>query len=418
MRKSLFFALLLPFCLLCTAAEDDSKPAPGGMESVIREIVEIENLLAEKGIEVDSEALRSALIKGLIEVIDPGGAILTMMEVERIQEEEGGVFYGIGVRVQMKTGRPMVMGLTENSPSADSGLMEGDVIEMIGERSTEGLTLEETVDLLRGGKGEEITLGVRGGGESNELRTINIMRNIVRMPVTGMIEEWPQQIGYLKVNGLYEDSGERIAAQAGMWVDAKYIGIILDIRDSGGSSLDAAAIIAGLFAEPGDQLFSVVGGTAAEPEYYCAGAGRPLTLPVMVLVNGGTRGASETLAAVLHKRKGVVLIGSVTRGDDRIREPIILPNGQILYVATRHILPQERPSYGGCGVEPDISVPEPGMLPDLSSGEKNHAMDIIIGMSEIERDSRALRERIGGDAALCRATDLLLGIKALGMQVK
>ncbi len=420
MKRYLLIAMLLPMCVWCASAEEASvAPAGGGtLGDVAREIVKIGNLLEQKGVQPDPELLRTSLIRALIESVDPLGALLTSREAEQIQAEEEGVFYGIGIRVQVKDERPVVLGLTEDSPATGSGLLEGDVIEQIDGSDTTGMTLEETVEQLRGNKGEEVKLGVRSGGETNELRIVSIVRDVVRIPVTGMMEEWPQLIGYVKVNGLYKDSGESITTQLGAWEDDEYIGVILDLRDAGGSALESAAMIAGLFAEPGDQLFSVEGGLGVDDIEYTIEDGTPLVLPVMVLVNGGTRGASETLAAVLKGRRGVVLIGSNTIGDDRLREIIALPDGNVLYVATKRVAPNGRPAYGGSGVPPDITVVDPGVLSYFESEEKQDSAEVLSGMTEIERAVRALMKRTGSDAALSRAADILLGIKALGMQVK
>ncbi len=420
MRRYLLIAMLLTVCASYAFADDvPVAPADGGvLKDVVREIVEIGNILEQKGVRPDPELLRTSLIRALIESVDPLGALLTVREAEMIREEEDGVFHGIGVRVQMKDGLPVVIGLTEDSPAAGSGLLEGDVIEQIDGRDTAEMTLEETIDQLRGNKGEEVKLSVRGAGETNEPRTVSIVRDVVRMPVTGMMEEWPQLIGYIKVDGLYKDSGERIMTQMGAWEDDEYIGVILDLRDSGGSALGSAAMIAGLFAAPGEKLFSVAGGCGADDIVYTIEDGTPLSMPLMLLVNCDTRGASETLAAVLKGRKGVVLIGSNTTGDDRIREAIPLPDGNVLYVATKTVVPNGRPSYGGSGVLSDIAVVDSGVLSYSKSAENKDSAAVLSGMTENERVARALMERIGADEALSRAADILLGIKALGMQVK
>jgi len=185
------------------------------------------------------------------------------------------------------------------------------------------------------------------------------------------------------------------------------------------------ADIASAYAREGAVLFRVLDGQGRETAAYKAREARPLSLPTLVLTDAGTAGAAETLAAVLREFRGVVLIGAPTAGDDRLREFIPLDDGRLLHLATTRVDVSPAASYRGSGVKPDIAVsPE--------SAEKEAAVYLkedesggnggILGnggkeLSEREKQARALRQQLRGDAVLKRAVDLLLGLQALSIRV-
>lgn len=418
---SKWFSMMILLCcpVFCVIAEEeDNINEYGNMEAIVQGVMDIGKILEKNGIVLDAEAVKTSVIDAMIRAIDPHAAILTREQVERRLDEQLGVFYGVGLTIRIKDKRPRILGIIEEGPSANSELQVGDIIETIDGHSTEGMALEEVVNLLRGNWDEAVELRVRGEGENKETRSITIIRDAVQTPKTGTMEQWPQQIGYVKVNGLYEGSGGQIVTQLKTWTDTNFFGVILDIRAANGMDLESADKIAGLFAKEGTPLFSIRDGHNAVLTSYEAKNETPLAMPVMLLVDKETRGSAEVLASVLKHRRGVMLIGEPTSGDDRIREAIPLPEGKMLYIATKRIDPCNGLSYRGKGVAPDVIVTESNVTEDIEQVEKKADFDFFSDVSEREKQERALASRTRGDPVLHRATDILLGIKALGIPVR
>ncbi len=416
MKKSVLCLLCAQLSFLAPAA---NLTEAGPLAEVIAEIDEIGKLLASKQVPVETESLKTETINALIKSIDPGAAILTAPEVQRIREEELGVLSGVGLQLRIKDDLPEVIEVMDGGPAALSGLAEGDLIEYIGDKSARGMKLEEVVNLLRGPKGEAVELKIRGADEASPSRAVSVVRDIVKMPEPGIMEEWPQGIGYIKLKGVYESSGEQVASRLELWADKKYCGCILDLRDSRGGDLDSVVRVAELFARSGEELFSVHNGADEPPMDYRAIEGKQMTMPLMVLINKGTSGAAETLAATLKNRRGILLIGTPSNGDDRIREGVPLADGRVLYIATKRVHLAERPSYRDTGVEPDVLVAETvSTEPIDKQGAGTEEMDPFSMLSEDEKAARALIARVEADPALRRAADILLGVRALGVQVK
>lgn len=444
MTKSMFATTLLVLFGLVSHAEQKSgpvdKPAPAdksvatARSTSVREmmsgIAEIGAILEDRHVVYEPATLKSNVLDAVIEAIDPeGGAILTKDQALRRQDEEKGVFYGIGCKLRIKDKWPQIIEITSNSPAATAGLGTTNLIVKIGDHSTEGMPMETAIQLLRGGKDEALELTIRADDKTTETRLVKLKRSAIQIPITGTTEIWPQGIGYLKVNGLYTNSGAVIVEQLNSWRDTNCFGTILDIRGADGMDLESVVEIGSLFAHAGNTLFILRDGRNNASAAYQAKAGQPIDKPVMVLIDHATSGAAEVLAGLLSTCKGAMLIGTPTCGDDRIRDIIPLANDRVLYIATQRIELSKGPAYYQKGVMPHVRVAPtntaaiaPGHNTSADTGREidfaGEEPDIFSGIAEQERQDRALIKRVGGDTTLRRAVDILLGLKALDFKVR
>lgn len=231
-------------------------------------------------------------------------------------------------------------------------------------------------------------------------------------PTSGVdtVELWPEKLAYLKLRALQDGTGEEALAHLRP-LSGGY-GIIVDLRGAAGTDLASVAALAGLFCCSSQTLFSVQDMTGHVVTNYAAQAETPLKASVMVLIDAGTRQAAETLAAVWRGCSGVMLLGSATTGDNRLRDWLTLPDGRRLYIATRQVVPAVGRAYAGTGIRPDIDV-APGGGDDLRFRDTHPRMGKKL--SEKSKQDRELMARVDADPALRRATDILLGLRALSI---
>lgn len=230
------------------------------------------------------------------------------------------------------------------------------------------------------------------------------------------VEDWPEALRYIRLPGMHAQvAGDPAWKNAG----EASTGLIVDLRGAGGDGLAAVDSLASLFGGGTGALYvvrTVAGqagtGGAVTVSGLAPGPGAPTNRPpVILLVNRRTRGAAELLAAVLSGRRGVMVIGEPTAGDDRIREWLPMTSNTMAYFASRRVEPAGRPSYRGTGVKPDVLVSESAAYaapwipadPELEGGH----------VSDRSRRDIDLMRRVGSDPVLARATDILLGIRAL-----
>ena len=228
-------------------------------------------------------------------------------------------------------------------------------------------------------------------------------------------EEWAEGICYLKLKGLYDGGSTEVLGHVRKCVAGKKTGLIIDLRGAGGTSLSCVDGIASFFTSSGSVLYEVHNGRGELLKTHTAAeCGPEPSLPLMLLVDRKTGDAAELLAFTVKGLKGIMLVGSQTMGDNAVRELLPLPGGDSVHVATGWVVSTDGKGYEGTGVLPDIHVEkgeekEGDGLPEPSKRDRP--------MSDKERVDRALMERVAGDAVLVRATDILLGLKALKNQV-
>ena len=221
------------------------------------------------------------------------------------------------------------------------------------------------------------------------------------------VELWPEGLAYLKVNALGAGSGGEVLAHLRCLNDRT--GVILDLRGADGADLDAVATLASPFRRAGEPLFTVSDLRGRELAAYTATSMPPCRVSLMVLIDRGTCGSAETLAACCRGVPGVMTIGTSTRGDAQLRELLPLPDASFLYVATRRLVPAGRPACAFTGVEPDIEVAafDPGAFANGDSPIRGR-----VASAKTVRDHE-LMLRVNHDVVLRRAADILLGLKAL-----
>lgn len=222
------------------------------------------------------------------------------------------------------------------------------------------------------------------------------------------VELWPEDIAYLKIEGLLKGSGSEILDHVRA-LDSK-AGIILDFRGAGGEDLNSVSHLAGIGRPFGESLFVVTDNQDKPISTNRVEAGVSLSAPLMVLVDDRTRLAAEALVAVWHGRPGIMVIGSTTSGEIRFREAVALPDGQLITLTTRKLHLLDAVSYEGCGIRPDVEV---GRGVDLGNAQLSATNSPARPLSVKSERDRELMQRVDQDAALRRATDILLGLRVL-----
>ena len=363
---------------------------------------------------VDAEAVRRAAMEGVLKAGDPGAAFLDGTEEEGAEWDAGLVLTGA------KDG-PRVSFVVPESPAAEAGVQAGDrLAEVGGEAVGQGYDLTAVRAALRGGAeaGVAVKMVPKDGGETREV--VLERRKRAERPALSAAERLPTGIGYLRLECVRGGVAEEIAQVLAAWEEEGQVpaGVVLDLRGAdGGAEAEGEIVgIAGRFALPGKILYRVDEGTP-EARTVAVGAfpGDRLKQPLMVLVDEGTTGAAELLAAALASgTEGAMAVGRTTAGNPLVREVRELPDGRRVRLAVHSVTTADGRRYDG----------RAGMAPALAIGDR--ALDETVyepeepvlrkgkTLSEEEKEDRALRDRTRFDPYLRRAADVLLGVQALG----
>ena len=129
--------------------------------------------------EVTDEELIEKAIDGMLTGLDPHSSYMDEDVWQEMQMDTKGKFGGLGIEITMEEGFVKIISPIEDTPAYNAGVLAGDYIIQIDETPVFGLTLNEAVDLMRGEKGEKITITIsRDGAEPFE---VDIIRDIIKI---------------------------------------------------------------------------------------------------------------------------------------------------------------------------------------------------------------------------------------------
>jgi carboxyl-terminal processing protease len=297
-------------------------------------------------------------VNGMLTGLDPHSAYLNPRNFRDMQVQTRGEFGGLGIEVTQENGYIRVISPIDETPAARAGVKPGDFITMLNGTSTQGLTLQEAVEQMRGERGTAIRLTIRREGEQRPVE-LSITRDVIRPQVVRYRLEG-NDVAYIRVTSFNEQTDTNLRrAMTAMRQQAgnNLKGVVLDLRNNPGGLLDQAVQVADDLLEQGE----IVSTRARRPEdaqRWNARSG-DITggLPIVVLVNGGSASASEIVAGALQDHRRAVVIGTRSFGKGSVQTvmPLGGNNGAIRLTTARYYTPSGR-SIQSTGIEPDIEV--------------------------------------------------------------
>ncbi|MGW4646108.1 S41 family peptidase [Kitasatospora sp. NPDC004289] len=298
---------------------------------------------------------------------DLAGASLSRQQAERLVAEGGdpwaayytpeeytdltkGRYRGVGLSVRRTAdGATTVDRVHPDGPARQAGIAAGDVLLGIDGTPADRLPVTEVVAGLRGEVGTAVELTVRRpGGPARELTLRRA--ELAARDVT--VEQLRPGVVKVAVRGFTAG----VAAEVAQAVRGAR-GVLLDLRGNSGGLVDQAVGTASLFLDGGPVASYQERGERRE---LTAARGGDTTVPLVVLVDGGTMSAAELLAGALQDRSRAVLVGSRTFGKGTVQQPSRLADGAVLELTVgRYATPAGR-SPDGTGLTPDVPQPPGG----------------------------------------------------------
>ncbi len=279
--------------------------------------------------DVEDGELTAAAIQGMIGKLDPSSAYVGLGEMERTNRELGQGLVGVGLELTLDddAGELVVITPLPDMPAYKAGVRAGDRIVAIDGRPTRELTrrkgLETVVELLRGKAGDAVTVTIKRSG-SDALQEIAIVRAPIQLETVKGDTRRPdgswrlmlddeRKTGYVRLIQFGPQSAEELQAALNELRSQEMRGLLLDLRNNPGGSLAQAIRIADLFVESGI-IVSVQGRDQPGQVWSAKEEGTFEDIPMAVLVNGGTAGAAEIVAACLQDQERAIVVGERTFG--------------------------------------------------------------------------------------------------------
>lgn len=319
------------------------------------------NVLKEKSIYSDKITDQDRVwgaIKGLASSTgDPYTTFFNPEDNKLFKDEIKGSFSGIGAEIGVKDNILTIIAPLKGTPAFNAGIMKGDKIIKIDKVSTNDMSVDHAINIIRGERGTPVVLTVLRNGE-NQTRDITIVRDTIEIP-TVETETLPNGIFVIKFYSFSENSANLFANALDEFSKSGSHNLILDLRGNPGGYLDAAVNIGSWFIDEGKVIVSEDFGPNKKAQVYRSHGPKLFTdkLQFVVLVDGGSASASEILAGALKEHGIATIVGEKTFGKGSVQELVDITPETSLKVTVAKWLTPNGISISQVGIDPDVKVP-------------------------------------------------------------
>ncbi len=303
-------------------------------------IVDVSTLINALYVEdPDSEALQRGAIEGMIEELnDPYTTFVPRLDTERFSKDLTGEYVGIGAEVIIRDGWLTISSPLDGSPAWKAGVMADDRVVAIDGESTEGLTIDESIDLLTGQPNTKVVITVERGAETLKIEIerdhikVQAVKGFMRVDGDGAwqhVIDRSAGIAYIRLTQFTPGCAQEVKDainRSKQELGGELGGLILDLRFNPGGLLDEAVEIADLFIEEG-RIVSTKGRVFQEESQEATSEGTITDLPLVVMVNGQSASASEVLSGALSDHGRAVILGTRSFGKGSVQTVRPLESG-------------------------------------------------------------------------------------------
>lgn len=311
---------------------------------------------------VDQDKLVQGAIEGMLaELNDPYTRYISKTEFQQMNEEREGSFSGIGIQIGMREDKLTVIAPIEDTPAFKAGLKTGDIIQAIEGKETAKMNVDDAVKLIRGREGTAIKLTIFRP-ETEKVWDVSITRGKIENQVvkSRMLNK---EIGYIRLTTFMQNNAPQKMREALKELEGKGMkALVLDLRSNPGGLLPNAVDIGSLFVKKGP-IVRIVDRNGKEEKLEPNGhLAMKESVPMAVLVDGGSASASEILSGALKDTHRATLIGTRTFGKGLVQTVHKLYDDSGVAITTNKYLTTNGTDINRKGIDPDIEVKVPKEL--------------------------------------------------------
>jgi carboxyl-terminal processing protease len=292
-----------------------------------RPVQEVMDLIKREYVDKENEdSLSDASIQAMLARLDPHSVYMPAQELEEVNEDMEGRFYGIGIEFNIFNDTINVLNVLPNGPSDKAGLKIGDKFLKAGDSVIAGvhITSERIKRLLRGSGGSTADILVLRDGHQQKISIRRGMIPLYSLDAAYMITD---SIGYIRLNKFSETTYKEFMQATDDLQKKGMKSMILDLRDNGGGILTEATNIADEFLSDDKLITYTVGEHSPKKEYRAGKEGVFEKGKLVVLTNEGTASASEVLTGSLQDWDRATVVGRRSFGKGLVQEQFELSDG-------------------------------------------------------------------------------------------
>ncbi len=376
----------------------------GGADSNLRLLAEaIAKVRTQYVDDLETEEITESAIRGMLRSLDPYSVYLDPDDFTNLRIGTSGNYEGLGIQISIRDGFLTVIAPFEGTPADRAGIIAGDRIVEIDTESTESMTLDDAVHLMRGSRGTKVMLKV-ARGRDHRLIDIEVTRDVIELKSVPYAFRDPSGVGYVRVSSFSENTGRDLRRAIDSLRREDVSGLILDLRGNPGGLLDQAVEVAECFVESGQVIVETRGRNRRDQRQYSSRSRHVYDdLQLVVMIDRGSASASEIVAGAIQDWDLGLVVGNTSFGKASVQTVLSLSDGSAMKLTTakyytpsgrsiqrderredarvtasvdgsgheRHIDERDsfytsmgREIYGGGGITPDLDM-EPTEYPDL-----------------------------------------------------
>lgn len=366
--------------------------------------------------EIDDRELFELAVQGMLSGLDPHSVYLSKEDYSDLQTSTEGQFSGIGIEVGREGSFIKVIAPIDGSPAEAAGLEAGDVILKIDGEALDDMTLDDSIEMLRGPIGSEVTLEVGRPGDSQPF-DVTLTRDAIKVASVRTRELAPGYL-WLRIAQFQRNTGADVVAMVEEALEKGEIrGLVIDLRNNPGGVLSASVDVAGAFLDGGLVVYTEGRHPAAEDRFEADPGDMLKGAPIAVLINGGSASASEIVAGALQDRRRAVVLGSRSFGKGSVQTVMPVSETRAVKLTTALYFTPSGRSIQAEGIVPDVTVERGGYVRDESRRRLSEA-DLAGSLEarsphQESAESEAVKQLREDDHQLYEALTLLRGYNLL-----
>ena len=360
--------------------------------------------------EPDLNKVRAGAMRGLAYGLDPYSTYLTADQVRDYRSGAEKNHANIGAELSQVASYLYVIAPVKGGPADQAGVQAGDIIEYIDNKATRDISLYDARQFLNGAPGTEVKLRILRAG--TRPLVISVRRGAVQTPAAEARME-AGRIGVVRVNSLTEGKAAEVRARVQELQKQGAQKLVLDLRGVAGGSLAEGVKVANFFIRDGALAQTIGRGNKALQTFAADPKIGLFDGPVVVLIDRGTAGAAEVIAAAFIERERGKVVGEKSFGAGAEQQLFTLRGGDGLLLTTVKWASANGKSFLGAGVVPSVEVKRPELAEAIDPDDLTGNDDDAIAKPNPSNDKREVAPEAASpkqqpeDVQLKKALELL-----------
>ena len=310
--------------------------------------------------DIDADLMVRSGIEGMLDNLDRYSVLMEPKEYDALMESTHGKYQGLGMQIDQRDNRIVIVSPIEGTPAYRKGLRAGDIVWEIDGKSTEGMPSSDAADLMRGEAGTSVRLTIKRTGIS-ELMEFDVERAVIELKSVNYSGVIPgTNIGYVRLSRFAEETSRELREAISDLNDKNVSSLIFDLRSNGGGLLDQANETAELFLDQGREIVYTKGRSAATERHYTSNRPPLFTKdkPLVILIDEGTASASEIVAGAIQDWDRGIIVGATSYGKGLVQGlfRIADDNTHVKLTTAKYYVPS-----GCCIQKPEKQAKHPSM---------------------------------------------------------